>query len=330
MTVFEARSRWSMAVRCPRMGALALRGTESDPPDEVQQGYFRRGKQLQADVYESYRLQYGDENLIVEKPIPWPAGIAHGDIYVRPERLAVEVKSTASMLPLDHHLAQLAGQVEFDPDADRGLLILVNPSNLTRRPIPMPVVTDDMRDKVHQIADAVARSADPAAPLPDRVCQRPSEAVGRFCPFAAVCFHDWQPPDPIVLAPTVAALVADLDLADTEVRDAKDDLAAREHRRDTIRAELRKTLEPATSYLSPDDELVVQITEVAGRVTWDVKTAIETGVVDPAALEPFRKEGRGHERWRIRPALLEQAEAQDSASVLAGLTVEDFGDEAPF
>lgn len=329
MIGFEARSRWSMASRCARMGALALRGTPADDePDEIMQGYFRRGKQLQADVVESLTQEYGAENLILEKPIPWPAGIAHGDIFITTRGRAIEVKSAADPRPVDYHLTQLAGQIHFDEDAVDGALCVVNPSNLERHWYPMPALTDEMVERVESIAAAVARTADPAAPLPERCCSKPSDARSRMCPFVGPCFADWTPPDPIEIEGDVAVLAARHAELDDEVKAAKETLVDAEERRREVRAALARTIEPAREYLARDDALIVRRTSVAGRVTWNVPLAIQMGVIDASVLEPFRREGNGHDRWTVKAAHLDDDAPQDSTRTLAGLL--DFGEDAPF
>lgn len=332
MTIFEARSRWSQAVRCPRMGAMGLRGSTPEDVDETTLGYFQRGHQLGAWMLDRFVRQYGADDVVAEKPVAWPAGIAHTDFFVKSQKLAVEVKSAADPRPLDYHLRQLAGEVEFDPDATQGALIIVNPSNLFVRTLPMPVVPDDLRDEVHEIAATVARAADPSSPLPDRTCVRPSDAMSKMCPFATECFQDWVAPDPVEIADDVALLVAlHLEL-DEEYKQATTHVADVKSRRDVVRAELAKTIEPAREYLSRDDELMVRRTAVAGRTTYDVVLAAQMGAIGPdviAALGPFTREGKGFDRWTVKPAhLIDSGEEQDPARALAGLI--DFGNEAPF
>jgi hypothetical protein len=311
------------------MAAYDLRGAEPAEPDDVQRGYMLRGKQIEDYVFDRFAERYGRDNLVRHKPIPWPAGIAHGDIFVKPEKLAVEAKSTSSLVPLHHHVLQLAGQVIFDPDAEQGLLVLVNPSNLVMRPLPMPVVPVELEEEVRAIADTVAGAANPRAELPERVCSKPSDAFSLQCPHAGTCFADWTPPDPIELDGDIATLAGELYAIEQELKTAKERVAEVEENRNLKRDELRRTIEPAREYVSPLDELSVRITPIAGRVTWDIKTAIELGAVDATVLEPFRKEGKPSERWTVKPRP-EELEEQSPARVLAGLTPDDFGEEAPF
>jgi hypothetical protein len=330
---FEARSRWSLAVRCERMATYGLRGETPAEPDEYQLGFFERGKQLGAWMAERFVQKYGRDQVILEKAVAWPAGIAHTDIFVKPEKLAVEVKSTASLVPADFHILQLAGEVVFDDDAEQGALVQVNPSNLVTRTLPMPVVTDELRERVHEIAATVARAADPHSPLPGRVCARPSDAIGRMCPFAETCFTGWTAPDPVELEGELLELVPELDEAESTVKSLRAAVKEAEERRELVRARARRVLSPGTEYLARDDELVIGITEVSGRTTYDVASAIKLGVVAESALAPFRRTGKPSERWRVRPRPLLDSE-QDAGSVLSGIAaaaaVEDFGDEAPW
>lgn len=312
------------------MGAMGLRGSEPEPVDETTLGYFERGHQLGAWMLDKFVRQYGKDDVVAEKPVAWPAGIAHTDFFVKSEKLAVEVKSAADPRPVDYHLKQLAGEVEFDPEAEHGALVIVNPSNLQIRTLPMVTVPDELRDEVHEIASAVARAADPSAPLPPRTCARPSDAMSKMCPFAIECFADWDAPEPIDVADDVALLVAQHVELDAEIKQAKVALEDAEERRREVRAELAKTIEPAREYLSRDDVLTVRRTAVAGRTTYDIQLAAEMGAIGPdviAALAPFTRVGRGFDRWTIKAAYVD-GEEQDSSRTLAGLL--DFGAEAPF
>jgi len=321
---FEARSRWSQAVLCPRQAAYGLRGQPLDEePDDIVKGYFARGKQLGAYMAERFIAQYGAHDIVLEKAVPWPAGIAHGDIFVRSEKLAVEVKSKADPRPLDSHILQLGGQVHFDPEAESGALVLVDPSNLQERTIPMPVVPDALVEEIERISGEVAGAADPAAPLPARVCSRPSEARGHMCPFAATCFGEWEAPDPIELQGEVAKLALRLVELDATIKATADDVKDWESERDELRSQLRLTLEPKLDYVL-DEEQLIRITPIAGRVTYDITTAIKMGALTEAEVADFRREGKGYERWTVRPV---PAPGDDPVRPLPDL---DYGDTPPF
>ena len=323
-TRFEARSRWSQAVLCPRMAAYGLRGVPvDDEPDEITKGYFLRGKQIGAYMAERFIERYGEHDVVLEKAVAWPAGIAHGDIFVRSGKLAVEVKSKADPRPLDSHILQLGGQIHFDPEAERGALVVVDPSNLLERTIPMPVVPDALVEQIERIAGEVAASADPAAPLPARVCARPSEARGHLCPFGPTCFADWVAPDPVELEGEVVVLSRRLVELDAAMKLGKAEQDEREEERNRIRAELLLTLEPKGEYVV-DGAQVIRITPVAGRTTYDVGLAIKMGVVTEEEVEPFRKLGKGHNRWTVR------AFGEPDEPVQALPSLESFGEEAPW
>jgi hypothetical protein len=55
------------------------------------------------------------------------------------------------------------------------------------------------------------------------------------------------------------------------------------------------------------------------------------GAITPevlAALEPYKRQGRGYDRWTVKRAYLDDVEPQDPGRTLAGLT--DWGDDAPW
>lgn len=325
MTGFEAQSRWSFTIRCPRMGAYAIRGLEPEEPTEDMLGYFARGKDCEEHVAQRFIAQYGAADIIRHKAIPWPAGIAHGDIFVRSKSLPVEVKSMADPRAVEDHIGQLAGQIAFDEDADsQGLLVLVNPVNYRLHPFPV-TLTEELTAKVHERAAQVARAADRKAPLPDRVCERPSDAIGKGCPFVGECFSDWEVPDPVLLEGDVATLAHDLFLVEREMREHKAALGELEERRNELRAELAHTVEPATQYRTADGAVDIKITEIAGRTTFGLKAARETGqfgAADEKRFEAFISTGKGHRRWNVK--LAAEPERGDSGEGIDSLA--DWGD----
>jgi hypothetical protein len=303
------------------MAAYGLRGEQPEEPSEQTRRYWARGKQIGAYMAERFIERYGADDVTLEKPIPWAAGIAHADIHVRSQRLTVEVKSQADPTPRDDQLLQLAGQVVFDPDADRGALIIVDPSSLYERVIPMDAVPERLEERAHQAAAEVAAAADPSAPLPDRVCDRPSDTHARTCPFATVCFHDWQPPPRQLLHGAVSTLVDELSHIEHDLAQHRAAIRDLERERDGIRSDLRRVIEPEHEY--DTGTVAVRVTEVKGRVTWDIKTALATGSLDEDELAPWRKQGDPWERWKITPI-------GDEAVDVHPLPPEDYGDEPPF
>lgn len=210
----EARSRWSHACKCPRMGAYGLLGVDPTEPTDRQQGLMRRGRMLGAERYERYLAKYGEDDVVAEQPVPWPAGVLHPDIYIRSKKLVIEVKSSASPESIIRDaIVQCAGQVYWHPDATAGLVEVVSPIDLqVVAEIPV-LLNDEWVERLEQIAaDVVRAGMTQGRELPDRVCRRPSDGIGKFCPFVDHCFDGWVPPtvDELKADEETLALVARL------------------------------------------------------------------------------------------------------------------------
>jgi hypothetical protein len=292
-----------MACKCPRMASYALRGTEPHEPSDRTRRLFARGRQLGEWMGQRFQHKYGADNVILEKPVLWPAngdlplGELHTDIYVKPERMAVEVKSSAQPESLiDSALMQLAGEVHFDPDADKGLLAIVDPNDLDELLMPF-TLTDKWRDKVEDVAAQVA-AAGTTGELPDRVCAKPSDGHSRFCPFIDVCFEGWQPPPPATLETNDLRLLVYAVAGRKQTRDALQDRA------DEADAAYRRDLERLAEHVEPGVDyqvgsISVRRSVVKGRTTYRIPAALKCGVVTEEQLAPFTKIGEPHDRWSI-------------------------------
>jgi hypothetical protein len=319
-TRLKGRTRWSMACRCPRMASYALRGTEPQEPTDRQRRIMARGRMIGEWMAGRFMKKYGIDNVIAEKPVLWPAngdlpvGELHTDIFVAPERMAVEVKSTTDPNSLrDSALTQLAGEVHFDPDADKGLLVIVDPIDLEEELTPFRL-TDDTRDEVEAIARQVVE-AGTTGELPARVCEKPSDGFARHCPFIDVCFADWEPPFPTPVD-------------DEEVRGLVYQAAGHKHSRDTLQervdeadAAYRRDLARLAERIEPGDYQIgtfkVRRTEVKGRTTYRIPAAIKAGIVSQELLAPFVRIGEPHDRWSIE-------------GTFTGLEPDDYDDSIPF
>lgn len=316
----EARSRWSQAVKCARQGAYGLLGVDPAEPDERTQRLWIRGRQLGAYVADSFAAKYGEDGIIREKAIPWPAGILHSDAFVIPEKVAVEVKSSTSPNSiLDAALLQLAGEVHFDPDAESGLLAIVNPSDLGMEFVPF-VLTDEWIERVETVADEVMRAgASSGLALPERVCHKPGDGVGRFCPFISHCFDGWEP-EPLAELddPDTLQLVRELDDLKRRYREHNGTADGLRDEYKEIEARLtERGLEAGRTYQVGGFQ--VRRIVARGRETFQLSRARKSGFwtsADDERLAAFLRFGDPSERYDVQRA----GEAADV----------DYGDDPPF
>ncbi len=291
----EARSRLSYVARCPRMAALALLGAEPRPATEQERRYWIRGKQIGKYVVEQLQAKYGADDVVAEKTIPWPAGLGHADAYIRSEQLLVEAKSRMTMTPTDDDLLQLAAYLRFDEEASHGALILVNPSSLEERALPV-FLTDELRDEVDDRVDEVVQAAKTRV-LPNCVCDTPSGCRNKQCHYTELAWEGWTPPPPEPLDADAKALVGALYQVEQRVRAMKETAAAEVSERDELRERVRELIEPDREYAA--DGIRLKLISVKPRETFDVKTAIKAGVLSEELIEPFRKVGSPSYRWQV-------------------------------
>lgn len=317
----EARSRWSHACKCPRMGAYGLLGIDPEEPTERQQGLMRRGRMLGGERFERYLLKYGEDDVVAEQSVPWPAGVLHPDIYVRSKRLVVEVKSSAAPESIiEDAIVQCAGQVYWHPEADKGLVEVVSPIDL-QVVAEIPVLLNDAWvERLEAIAtDVVRAGASNGRELPDRVCKRPSDGFGRFCPFIDHCFEGWTPPtvDELKVDEHLMARVARLH----ELKRRRQALAQEDKPLEKEAKKIQAELEGVLA----DGDVDIRAAVVGGylvkrsprtRENFSLKKA--RGSVPEAILEPFTSISR----FTVYEV--------EKASADAVAAADDWGDDAPW
>ena len=218
MSEFAPRAvRASEAARCYRMAAYRALGAPAISPDPQVEEYFYRGRVFEEIEVRRLEAKFGKENVRRQVAIDWGMGEdGHADAYVVPEKALVEIKSTTtptfSSPMVDMAIAQLRLYLRFYPDAEVGWLELVDPNRM--RPADV-IVVRNTEDDVLAIDAGVAwvRAGIGGGQLPPRVCARPNQARGRFCPFGSTCFEGWEPESPAEISdPDVLDAVADLSL----------------------------------------------------------------------------------------------------------------------
>lgn len=298
----QGRTRWSMAARCPRMAAYGLLGEEPEAVTERQRGRFQRGHDAQR--YYAGRLveKYGEDAIQTEKAVAWPAapalpaGELHTDVVVKPERLAIEVKHSEYIdSNFGEYMTQLAGQVHWDPDVDAGALVFLDRDYQEIAMFPL-VITDEWVGIVEGIADEVIE-AGKTGKLPARTCERPGDAVGKFCPFAETCFADWEP-EPAALHHEAEAAATEAYLADRDLKAAKSALKPLEERWEAAKEALAEVELGAGE--NACGNITVKVTEVSGSQRFSLAKALKSGVwttMHDELFHPFISRSDGHKRY---------------------------------
>jgi hypothetical protein len=322
----QGRARWSHAARCNtgRMAALGLLGAEPTAITERQRGRFQRGKDAQRYVGQQFEEKYGADDVEHERPIAWPTGNGqlpigelHEDIFVRSEKMLIEVKSSEHVDGIfDSALLQVKGQLHFDPEAEIGALMFVDRDYQQTDVFPI-VLTDDDREEIEQIAANVVH-AGKTGELPPRVCSHPGDGVSHMCPFISQCFEGWEPPDDEE-RPDIAPLVSEAYRAKRDLDVAKAELKPLEERWDEARAALDDADLPAGVGVLAGG-VMVKRTAVAGSERFSLSKARKLGLFTENDAERFSSVislSEGHSRFSF-----DRVEGE-------GLEM-GFGDDAPF
>lgn len=313
--------RLSELARCPRMAALRGLGAEPAPPSDRARRWIARGQLFGIYAFLQFAEKHGRQNVEREREIPWACGTGHADVYVKPQRLIVEVVSSTSP---DAIFAAKARQARLyllhDPEAERTAVFVIDPSTLDREDlIPIVLRPDDEEELQAEIAavqDALA-----GGPLPDCCAATPSEcARSLFCPFTEQAWDGWTPapPEPIEADADVLELLGSWVQTKTEEKFAAT-------RADELHAE-RKAIEEQLAALDLPAKITLELggykvvrSPRAGRVSVSLAKARESGLWTPAHDElfaPFVKVSAGYDVWTIT--------GSDDAPDL------DFGDDPPF
>jgi hypothetical protein len=312
------------------MASYGLLGETPEEPTERTKLLWIRGK-LDEGWFIDHILapRVGGENVTREKAVPWPVdqlpvGELHEDAFVSTEGMPYEIKSHADGSLMDSDYLQLKGALHYDQDVVApagkpkvGALVVID-RDLQWQAIPV-YLTDDAIEEVEQRAADVIR-AGKTGELPDRVCEKPGDARGHLCPFAEKCFAGWSPPDPVHLDGDIGLLAIELMHAQTAERAKRKEAAAIEEERKAIAERLAEwNLVPGLEYRGAGVRL--KRTKVDDSEKVSLSQLKKAGAFTPeleVALRPFINASGGHDRWSVKP------------DADAGLTADDFGEEAPF
>lgn len=299
---------------CDRMSVLRGLGTEPVAFDPEQNEWFQRGHLFEQYVARQLERKHGPDNVRRQIHIRHPLGVGHADALIVSERILVEIKSTTSgtiSTPVfENGVAQLRFYLRFCDDADEGALYMINPSTLKPADVFRVALTDRDVDEIDQTVRRIQRHIELGV-LPDRVCARPQQGRGYFCPFVAKCFEGWEEPevDEITDADVVNAAARYYAIIRAEAEHAAAVKALADEKADAKAALLAAVPERSDAVAGP---YRVKTWPVDGRRSVSVK-ALEAAGVDASE---FVRVSAGYTR-------LEVSKAGQPGEV-------DYGDEAPF
>lgn len=301
-----------------------LRGVGNPVPeyDERTRRYFARGHLYGSYVYQQLVAKFGRDDVVRERIVKWPLGEGHMDAYIVSLGMVVETKSTVtpstSSPMFDMSVEQNKMYQHYTPGSKTGAVYLINPSDLSREDVFTVKLTGEDRDRIDAktafIRDAINGEADaPVHGSEYRPCVTPGQARGRMCPFAHVCFQDWQPPDTAENTNPLAVEAARaLYQIKQEIREHTKMLDSLEAEKKNVEAELAELVDLGDTVVGPYQ---VKRTHVVRQPTFSVRAYQAAGL----SLEPlaeFFRPGSEYDTWRVTMA--------DTAGSI------DYGEEAPF
>lgn len=310
-------ARWSSTTRCARMGAYsALATIPTAITSEAVAGMFERGHDLE-NVYERRLRERYSGPIQREVPIPWGDGWELHLDFLLPEadREHTECKSNQHIgtIPgpsVDLHgyltkapVLQVAGAAIFDPEGGTAKVAVISPVNYTFSEYDIDI-TSDLEAAVRDIADRVQHAAE-TGELPPRVCEVPSDATGRFCPYADTCFAQWEPAEQVETEGAAAMLAQQLRVSEDAVREAGRDKKLLEAERDDLRRRMRDYTKPGLEYVLGGVRVRRTVSK-KGRRTFKLADALATGALPASEIDgPLSRlgnyvtESAPSERWTV-------------------------------
>lgn len=323
--------RPSLWARCPTAAVYQGRGEEEAPlPPETQEWFFR-GQVFEEIVVRQIIAKHGRENVERQVVIPIPGiGEGHADAYLKPEKTLIEVKSTVAPFPnspiFEHGVKQLKLYIHHHPEAEQGVLYMLNPNRMTPADVYTVRLSDEDREQIEferqwiedvvrgDLASATTIGGIPATRGTDyRPCTKPAQARGRMCPFAETCFADWEAPEPgEVTDPAALDAASRLYAIKEELRVHKAAIDALEEGKKQAEGELAELLDVGDTVVGPYQ---VKRTHVVRQPTFSVRAYEAAGLSLEPLAEYFRP-GSEYDTFRI-------SKAETAGDI-------DYGSEAPF
>lgn len=319
MTAVETPSllRWSSVRDCPRKSVYEAVDAPARERYDREERILFRGRRLGRDYADMLAAKYGETNIERERKVVWPLGVGHMDVFLPETRTAVEILSSAhaSETYTRSKLLQLVGYVEHDPDAENGVLVILNPSDYSGERVvivPSSRLYQELVEEMHaRIAEVVAWRD--SGEVPGRVCSKPGDARGHFCLYAEHCFEGWTAPplEELAADETLVAAVAEFAEVKRLEQQIGGDVKALEKRRKDAQAVIEAADLPAGDVQIGGYK--VTRTPVARKATFDWDKAEAAGRFAPDAFPEFFKPGASYSTFKAEK-----------------VAAEDWGDEAPW
>lgn len=317
--------RPSLWARCPTAAVYQGRGEEPAPHPPEAEEFFFRGNVFEEIVLRQIAAKHGRDNVQRQVEIDIPGiGTGHADGYLIPDKTLVEVKSTTAPYPssdtFGYGVKQLRIYLAHHPEAEQGALYMLNPNVMKPADVYTVKLTDEERAEIDSEKQYIQMAVDGGELQLDphgtdwRPCTKPSQARGRMCPFAHVCFgDDWQP-EPVteVDDPAVLDAAARLYAVKEEIRLHQSAIKALEEGKTAAESELGLMLDEGDTLVGP---FQVKKTHVRRQPTFQLK-AYEAAGLSVEPLAEFFKSGAEYDTFRV-------TRAETAGSV-------DYGEEAPY
>lgn len=315
---FDPREvRLSEAGQCPRRQTLRALGYPAAPPTDRELAVFAAGHHWEdalAALWED-RFPFGVQRQV---PVVTPFGTGHIDLWVEPIRHLVEGKTTTEKhradLPFASHVDQVTLYLHFFGQARGATAEIAYVIKETGEIVSCPVAYDaDRAQELHfrllVVQDAIRRGEPLPVPEEYEATRYPCawhtpQGLAR-CGYWATCWGSrWQAaPDPAVLeAPALAADAAEYARLRQELQALDTQVAIRKARREQLERAFAQILDAHGARTLVAGGVRLTRTPVPGRPTWDVPAALAAGAVTAEALAPYRRDGRGYDRWSVREA----------------------------
>ncbi len=312
--------RWSSARDCARKAVYEATGAPARERYDSEERILFRGKRLGRDYGDLLALKYGEDALERERKIVWPLGVGHADIYLRETKTIIEVLSSAHASDAMRlsKLLQLVGYLEHDPEADNGVLVVLNPSDysedrtvVSQRSDAYKALVEEMRDRI-----AALQEWDATGDLPARVCAKPADARSHFCLHADHCFEGWERPQLEQVTASAELVEAVAEFAEASAGQQAADREARGFaaRKREAQAVIEAAELPAGMALQVGPFKLTR-TSVQRKPTFEWEKAELAGVFEPGLYGDYFKPGASYSTFKT--------ERVDHSG-------DEFGEDSPF